>query len=406
MVSPPKPWERGGATTATTISNPTPPPSMNTVPAPPVTSTTSTTASTSQPTLPERPAAFGSPSTAMASPYSSYGASPYSRLGAGMYGAGYGGMGSYGGLGSSYGTYGGYGGMGSYGTGLGGYGGMGSYGSMGGYGGYGMGGMGMGMVGPNGLPIGPDGNPSLTQTLESTTQHTFTLLHSIVQTFTGVAQMLESTFMATHSSFFAMVGVIDQFGQLRNALGSVLGLFGLLKWMKEVVTGRPSTGAAGNFNHEFREFINGRPVQGPPGPPPPKASKKPIIIFLLAIFGVPYAMTKLVRILNERAQAQAAANGGALPGQLPPLDPSALTFARALYPFTPSNPNELALKENEIVAITGKLDSRTGAEVDPRMEVEGEWWKGRTREGREGWFPKKWVEVLERRKPEEPKKID
>ncbi|KAI0758421.1 hypothetical protein BD413DRAFT_599817, partial [Trametes elegans] len=35
-------------------------------------------------------------------------------------------------------------------------------------------------------------------------------------------------------------------------------------------------------------------------------------------------------------------------------------------------------------------------------QVEGsEWWKGRMREGREGWFPKKWVQVLERRKPVE-----
>jgi peroxin-13 len=279
---------------------------------------------------------------------------------------------------------------------------MGTYG--GGYGGYGMGGM--GMMGPNGMPLGPDGQPlppSLTQTLESTTQHTFALLHSIVQTFTGVAQMLESTFMATHSSFFAMVGVIDQFGQLRNALGSVLGLFGLLRWMKELITGRSSSGPAGTLNNEFRDFINGRPVQGPAGPPPPKASKKPLVIFLLAIFGIPYAMHKLVHILNERAKAQAAANGGSLPGQMAPLDPATLTFARALYPFTPSNPSELALKENEIVAITGKLDPRTGAEVDPRLEVDGEWWKGRTREGHEGWFPRKWVEILEKR---EPKKID
>jgi len=342
----------------------------------------------------------------MASPYSPYGASPYSRLGT-SYG-GYGGLGSYG---STYGGYGTGMGMGSYG-GIGTYGGIGSYGGMGygGYGGMGMGGMGYGgmgmggMMGPNGMPMDPN-NPSLTQTLESTTQNTFALLHSIVQTFSGVAQMLESTFMATHSSFFAMVGVAEQFGQLRNALGSVLGIFGLLRWLRELITGRPST-PAGRMNHEFREFINGRPVQGPIGPPPPKTSRKPIIIFLLAIFGIPYAMTKLIRILQERARAQAVANGQLLPGQLPPLDPSALTFARALYPFTPTNPTELGLKESEIVAIMGKLDPRTGAEVDPRMEVEGEWWKGRTRDGREGWFPRKFVEVLERRKPDEPKKID
>lgn len=287
-----------------------------------------------------------------------------------------------------------YGGM----SGIGGY---GSYGMNSMYGGMpGMYGGGMGMMGPGGMdPL----NPSLTQTLESTTQHTFTLLHSIVQTFSGVAQMLESTFMATHSSFFAMVGVIDQFGQLRNALGSVLGLFGLVRWLKDMLTGRPHSQQA--LQGEFREFINGRPVQGPrSGPPAPKPSKKPLIIFLLAIFGVPYAMTKLIHILNERAQQQQQSQIGAPP--LGPLDPSSLTFARALYPFTPSSPAELQLKENEIVAIMGKLDPNTGAEVDPRLDVESEWWKGRTREGREGWFPRKWVEILDRKRQGDVKKVD
>jgi len=206
--------------------------------------------------------------------------------------------------------------------------------------------------------------------------------------------MLESTFMATHSSFFAMVGVVEQFGQLRNALGSVLGLFGLLRWMKELVTGRPSNQLQG----EFREFINGKPVQGPLPPPGPRPSRKPFVIFLLAVFGVPYAMHKLVKILSERQQHQQQQQQQ---GQiLPPLDPTTLTFARALYPFQPTSPAELELKENEIVAVMGKLDPSTGAEVDPRMEVETDWWKGRTRDGREGWFPRKWVQILEKKKPE------
>lgn len=258
------------------------------------------------------------------------------------YGGGYGGYG---------GSYGGYGMSGM--SGVGGMGGM--------YGG--LPGMGYGMPGPGG-PFDPN-NPSLGQSLESTTQHTFALLHSIVQTFSGVAQMLESTFMATHSSFFAMVGVIEQFGQLRNALGSVLGLFGLVRWMRDLITGRSSHGS-GAMRGEFRDFVNGRPVQGPQ-PPAPKASKKPLIIFLLAIFGVPYAMHKLIRMLTERQQAQIAS--GQIQGPLPPLDPSQLTFARALYQFEASSPAELSLKENEIVAIMGKLDPATGAEVDPRIEV-------------------------------------
>ena len=399
MVAPPKPWERTGIVPSTTPTTAPASSSFQMSPAanPNLSSTTTSSPSSTIPVVPERPAVLTS-----TSPYQPYSGSQFSRFGTSAYGAGYGGLG-YGNLGSTYG-YGGYGG----------YGGLGAYGGLSGlgYGSYGYG-AGIGTLsGPNGLvPIGPDGRPlapTLTQTLESTTQHTFALLHSIVQTFTGVAQMLESTFMATHSSFFAMVGVVDQFSQLRNALGSVLGLFGLLRWMKEVLTGKRSIhgdlGGSGGLNSEFREFINGRPVQGQ-APPPTKASKKPIIVFLLAVFGIPYAMSKLIRVLQERAQAQAA-NGGVSLGQLPPLDPSSLTFARALYLFTPSNSNELALKENEIVAITGKIDPRTGVVVDPRLEVDGEWWKGRTREGREGWFPKKWVEVLQKRKLDEPKKAD
>ncbi|KAI0764047.1 Peroxin 13, N-terminal region-domain-containing protein [Trametes elegans] len=379
-----------------------------TAPAAPGSATaTSTSSSSVPPSVPTRPAAFSTatssalPATSTAlggsysSPYSSY--SPYNR-----YGSSY----SPYGTSSPYGMNSMYGGMG-----YGGYGGYGSYGMGGMYGG-GMPGIGYGMPGP-GAPFDP-ANPSLTQTLESTTQTTFALLHSIVQTFSGVAQMLESTFMATHSSFFAMVGVVDQFGQLRNALGSVLGLFGLVRWMRDLLTGRrPGSGA---LRGEFRDFVNGRPVQGAGAgaPAPPKASKKPLVIFLLAIFGVPYAMHKLLRVLAERQQqqqAQLAGGAGAGLGPLPPLDPSQLTFARALYPFDASSPAELALKENEIVAVMGKLDPATGAEVDPRIEVEGsEWWKGRTREGREGWFPKKWVQVLERRKPvegaPEPKKVE
>ncbi|KAH8083308.1 Peroxin 13, N-terminal region-domain-containing protein [Cristinia sonorae] len=386
MPSPPKPWELGGAS-----ATPSPAPAL----AP---STTAAPAAPSTPSIPARPAALASTSAATAFPATStaltntYGSAyntPYNRFGS-SYASPYG-------MNSMYGAGGmGYSGYGSYGGGFGGMNNM--YGAMPGiYGGFG---------GPPG-PFDPM-NPSLSQSLESTTQHTFALLHSIVQTFSGVAQMLESTFMATHSSFFAMVGVIDQFGQLRNALGSVLGLFGLVRWMKDVLTG--NRGNAGQLRGEFRDFLNGRPVQGPtPGPPTPKPSKKPLIIFLLAVFGVPYAMHKLVRILTERQQAQQAelAAAGGQPGMLPPLDPSQLTFARALYPFEASSPSELALKENEIVAVMGKLDPATGMEVDPRIEVEGsEWWKGRTREGREGWFPKKWVQILERKQPGEVKKVD
>ena len=113
--------------------------------------------------------------------------SPYSRLG---------------GMGGSYGSMGGYGssmyggGMGGYGSSM--YGGMGGgYGGMGGMGGYG----GMGGMGGYGGMNGQDPN-SLTNTFSQSTQATFHVIESIVGAFGGFAQMLESTYMATHSSFF------------------------------------------------------------------------------------------------------------------------------------------------------------------------------------------------------------
>lgn len=82
-------------------------------------------------------------------------------------------------------------------------------GGMGGYGSYGMGGMGGmyggGMYGGGGMP-GMMGNPndpnSLTSSFNQSTATTFQMLESIVSAFGGFAQMLESTYMATHSSFY------------------------------------------------------------------------------------------------------------------------------------------------------------------------------------------------------------
>lgn len=321
---------------------------------------------------------------------SSYG-SPYSRLG------GMSGMGGYGGSYGSYGSYGGLGGgYGGYGGGYGGYGGMG-----------GMGGMGMGMGMGGGMGPGmPGQDPSLTQRMESGTAATFELISSIVGAFGGFAQMLESTFMATHSSFFAMVGVADQFAHLRNYLGQVLSIFALARWIKDTllrVTGRAP--AIVLDPREFRDFAaHGGSPNGAKGTPRP--SKRPLVVFFLAVIGLPYLMGKLVKLITARQEAerlrmeqqgpqQFAQNGqfGALPGQqgggmmqagkdqaaMEAIDPSKLTFVRALYAYPAADLLELSLQPNDIVAVLSKHDPQTGAESP--------WWRGRTRDGRVGWFP-------------------
>jgi hypothetical protein len=75
------------------------------------------------------------------------------------------------------------------------------YGNFGGYGGMYGGGMYGGMPGP-GMPGDPNNPESLTHRFNMSTQATFQMLEGIVGAFGGFAQMLESTYMATHSSFF------------------------------------------------------------------------------------------------------------------------------------------------------------------------------------------------------------
>ena len=115
-------------------------------------------------------------------------------------------------------------------------------------GGYGMGGMGMGMgggYGMGGYGVGGMGAPgevsfivraqtranskNLTSSLQASTAPAFAVLESLVTAFTSLAQLVESTYMATHSSFFAMVSVAEQFGNLRQTRGSVLGIFTILR---------------------------------------------------------------------------------------------------------------------------------------------------------------------------------
>lgn len=300
----------------------------------------------------------------------------------GMGGYGYGGYGGYGSAyGSPYSRYGGYGGMG--------YGGMG-YGGMG-YGGMGYGGMGYGGFG--GMGFGQPGENSLTQRMESGTQATFELISSIVATFGGFAQMLESTFMATHSSFFAMVGVADQFAHLRNYLGEVLSIFALARQIKNLylrmMGRRPVHGIDAREFGEFKRI----------GSAKSKPSKRPLVFFFLAVIGLPYLMGKIVKLITakqdeERARlSKQAAEAGTSLQMLQDaqgaavLDPSKLTFVRARFAYNATDNLELSLKQNEIIAVLSKTDPQTGQE--------SQWWRGRTRDGRIGWFPSTYVETLE-----------
>lgn len=200
-ASPPKPWEKPGggnqpssSTAAGAIANRT------ATPTPPSTA----------PALPTRPDSLTAPALASnpaTNTISSYPSSLPNRFAPGPY-TGYGGYGNYNytpqysrlAPGGTAGAAGGgmYGGLGGYGGGM--YGGYGGYG--GGYGGSGIGAL-SGMPNPAMGAAGADPN-SLTQSFNQSTAATFQMIESIVGALGGFTQMLESTYLATHSSFFGM----------------------------------------------------------------------------------------------------------------------------------------------------------------------------------------------------------
>ncbi|KKK26369.1 hypothetical protein ARAM_007113 [Aspergillus rambellii] len=371
-VSPPKPWERAGAAAGTTLSA-SPATAASTVSpvsrvsAAPTATTAASTTSTA-PDLPSRPNTLSTVANRNASNYSPYGASRFTTT-----------------------PYGGYGGYGTYSSPYSRFGTMGSM-----YGGYGgmYGGMGGGMYG--GMPGDPNDPNSLTNSFSQSTQATFQMIESIVGTFGGFAQMLESTYMATHSSFFAMVSVAEQFGNLRNTLGSALGIFTIIRWFKTLmakITGRPLPADATALTPAaFAAFMSGRATLPDGSPAPPRPSRKPFFMFLIALFGLPYLMGKLIKALARSQEEQRQKMMVGANGEQGALDPSKLDFCRVLYDYSPesqeSNGIDLAVKKGDIVAVLSKSDPMGNA---------SEWWRCRARDGRVGYLPGPYLETIQRR---------
>lgn len=264
--------------------------------------------------------------------------------------------------------------------------------------------------------------PTLSHQIQNSTAPAFAVMESLVGAFTSLAQLFESTYIATHSSFFAMVGVADQLGGLKTYLAQVLGVFSVLRLGKRIVAWIKGDRSAfsssstnpGNWAEEWNWKI-GRAAGGPKdqGLSPPngptgskRPSSKPLILFLLSSIGLPWLMSKLIKLLTRLQEEKQRAALGLAPGTM--LDatgrpvnvnsnpnaaggkaqgqPGTITFARALFPFEPTAGHELALKRDEIVAVMQRFEegaSSGGKELG--------WWRGRTRDGRTGWFPGNYV---------------
>jgi len=189
----------------------------------------------------------------------------------------------------------------------------------------------------------------------------------------------------------------EQFGTLRQTLGSVLGIFTLMRWFRTAIaklTGRPPPASSKELTPaKFAAFAG----QMPDGSPSPTPSKKPFIMFMVAVFGLPYLMGKLIKALARSQEEEELRRREANPQLYDaenPIDPSQLEFCRALYDFTPeTNASivqgvDLAVKKGDLVAVLSKTDP---------MGNPSEWWRCRARDGRMGYLPSPYLEPIQRR---------
>lgn len=198
-----------------------------------------------------------------------------------------------------------------------------------------------------------------------------------------------------------MVSVAEQFGNLKDTLGSILGIFAVMRWIRTLlakITGRPPPADATSLTPAAFARFEGRQPIGPDGNPigPPKASRKPLFFFLAAAFGLPYLMRKMINTLaasaeQEEERRRAAAMEGEQ-GMQQQLDPSKLDYCRALYDFTPQAGNavkgvDIEVRKGDLVAVLSKSDP---------FGNPSEWWRCRARNGQMGYLPSTYLEILKR----------
>lgn len=163
-----------------------------------------------------------------------------------------------------------------------------------------------------------------------------------------------------------------------------------MRWIRTLIaklTGRPPPVDATSLTPAAFARFEGRQVPpGASGATQSKPSRKPLIFFLLAAFGLPYIMSKMIKSLTasheeeERRRMEASA----------PLDPSQLEFCMVLYDFTPEQQapgTDLTVKKGDYVAVLSKTDPNGDS---------CSWWRCRARDGRTGWLPSTFLGTAKR----------
>ncbi|KAK6188970.1 hypothetical protein SNE40_005037 [Patella caerulea] len=340
MASPSKPWERTGINHQNEYGD-----GSNFMSSGPPLTTTSLPnnggiqpLSAQPPPIPARPSA-----TPMASSFNRFGYG--SGYGGGM---GYGGVGGYGMYSSPYSSYGGYG------TG---YGGMNRYGM-------------------SGEPIG-----GFARQAEENSRPAFESIESIVNAFTSVSMMLDSSFQAVYSSFRAVIGVADNFSRLKIQLMQVFSALAFIRTLKyvfrrilEFLRLRPQGTAVAEWNRAFAAAAQSASAAEPEA----RKTSWPILMFFGIILGGPWLIWKLI-------SSFAGVSSSGIPQWADGQNDHFV--ADVLFDFTAQSTEEVSVQAGQKINVAPK-------ELQPRVRG----WLLASNDGKTGLIPANYVKVLGKRR--------
>ncbi|KAL5017008.1 hypothetical protein ScPMuIL_006597 [Solemya velum] len=218
---------------------------------------------------------------------------------------------------------------------------------------YNYGGFGMGY---NRLGTGDNNDYScntFSRMAEESSRPAFQSIESIVNAFSSVSMMMESSFQAVYSSFRAVLGVADHFSRLKQQLIQVFSTAAVIRMLIYMYNRflvflrlRPATFAEEAWSQAIDNAV-GSIAAG--GPSDPKKTSWPIFMFFGIVMGGPWVIWKLISAFSSSEHSRW------ISGEADHF------IAEATYDFTGENSDELSFKRGQNIRVAPK-------ELQPRVK--------------------------------------
>ena len=190
---------------------------------------------------------------------------------------------------------------------------------------------------------------SFMRSAEESSRGAFQSIESVVQAFSAVAAMFESTYYAVYNSFRAVVGVADQFYRLKTHLQGILSALALVRMLKflykrclkllglrkEAITEQEIWSSLSDAERFVKSQQN-------------KSEKKttnwPLIMFFAVVLGGPWLIWKILSSIDSASKD----DGLWMSGKIDHF------IAVSEYDFDSINADELSFKRGQRVLIAPK----------------------------------------------------